>query len=173
MLRVSLEIFRKGSILTVTSIANIVNARGIYMSNGTGLLVGVSLRRPLFGNSWFFHLHYILMCLCLLGGSGLQEVPALRGFKSPPDRIPAFHWILLWGFPLCVPPRSVLFLIPAHSVGSQKAGLQNDTPPLASVTYLYWQLGMKMGISGQFYFDCKCTWGPLFNLELEFPKSNQ
>lgn len=104
MLRVSLEIFRKGSILTVTSIANIVNARGIYMSNGTGLLVGVSLRRPLFGNSWFFHLHYILMCLCLLGGSGLQEVPALRGFKSPPDRIPAFHWILLWGFPLCVPP---------------------------------------------------------------------
>lgn len=43
----SLGIFRKGSVLTVTSIANIVTARGSYTSDGIRLLECVSLLLPL------------------------------------------------------------------------------------------------------------------------------
>lgn len=114
------------------------------------------------------------MCLPFLGGSGPQKCRLGEDLESRTEGIPAPHWILQWGFPLLVPPHSVSSPHPSLlSVGTQKAVLQNNRTPLASVTCLDGQLGMKMGVSGKCHFDCYVHVRPLFDLELDFPESNQ
>lgn len=116
---------------------------------------------------------------CVFAFSGWfrpSEVQAWRGSGESHCGNPSPSLNPAVGFsPPCPPhPHGVSSPHPSLlSVGTQKAVLQNDRTPLASVTCLDGQLGMKMGASGKCHFNCYVHVRLLFDLELDFPESNQ
>lgn len=104
--------FSGNSVLTVTSIANTVSARGSHICSGIKLVMFVSLWWPLFGNSSFFScLYYIHMSLPFLGGCSPKEVQVLGDLQRPPAQLePCPSLNPTMGFFLCIPSTSALTL---------------------------------------------------------------